>query len=265
MANTTDEYAVDEVKTQDTDQAAATQTDSSTEGTTSSFSEADTSEAQAANTKSYADLITSQYNDYIQGKQNQIDYQTEQSINQTQRQYDDAVSEYQKQYRDLTTGMYQTMDNNALMARVNGQRGGMGTLSVNTAQADYQAQRQELSLKQQQLATDTAREIEELRANGEFEKADALLEARQLQFQQLYADAVRVDENQYANEQYETVLQREDASIEREQATTERNYKRELGMAFLNAGVVPPDDILTEMGIDATTAKTIANRIALGY
>lgn len=277
MANKPEESAVAEVKveeaaqepeTQETSTTASTETpEASTEASTETpaFSEADTAEAQAANTRSYADLITNQYNAYIQGKQNQIDYQTQQAVNDTQRQYDDAVSGYQKQYRDLTTSMYQNIDNNALMARANGQRGGMGTLSVNTAQADYQAQRQALAMKQQQLATDTARQIEELRANGEFDKADALLEARQLEFQQLYADAVRVDENQYANEQYETAIEREDAAIDLEQQTNERNYRRELGMAFLSAGVVPPADILADMGIDAATAQTIASRIALGY
>ena len=266
MANKPEESAVAEVKVEEVAQGPETSTETPVTSTeTPSFSEADTAEAQAANTRSYADLITNQYNAYIQGKQNQIDYQTEQAVNNTQRQYDDAVSGYQKQYRDLTATMYQNIDNNALMARANGQRGGMGTLSVNTAQADYQAQRQALAAKQQQLATDTAREIEELRANGEFDKADALLEARQMMFQQLYADAVRVDENQYANEQYETAIEREDAAIDLEQQTNERNYRRELGMAFLSAGVVPPADLLADMGIDETTAKTIANRIALGY
>lgn len=281
MANKNEETAVNTTRAEDevvqtpaasdasAEQTATEQTtpDASTEATTETpaFPEADTAAAQAANTRSYADLITNQYDAYIQGKQNQIDYQTQQAVNNTQRQYDDAVSGYQKQYRDLTTSMYQNIDNNALMARANGQRGGMGTLSVNTAQADYQAQRQALATKQQQLATDTARQIEELRANGEFEKADALLEARQLEFQQLYADAVRVDENQYANEQYETAIEREDAAIDLEQQTNERNYRRELGMAFLSAGVVPPADILADMGIDAATAQTIASRIALGY
>lgn len=233
--------------------------------------EADTQEAQAANTKSYADNITAQYDAYIQGKQNQIDYQTEYQQNQAKRNYEDAVASYQKQYRDLTASMYQDMDNQALTSYVNGQRGGMATRNVSEIQNDYQLQRQALAAQQQKLATDTAREIEDLRAQGEFDKADALLEARQQEFQQLYADAVRVDENQYTNQQYETTLDREDAAIEREQAAIQREqdasdlaYTRSIGMMFLQQGLLPPDSILNSMGLDRATAAALVEQIKLG-
>ena len=233
--------------------------------------DAETQEAKAANTKSYADNISKQYDAYVQGKQNQIDYQTEYQQNQAERNYADAVAGYQKQYRDLTSSMYQNMDNQALSSYVSGQRGGMATRSVGEIQNDYQLQRQALANKQQKLATDTAREIEDLRAQGEFDKADALLEARQQEFQQLYADAVRVDENQYTNQQYDTALEREDAAIEREEAATEREYQeqdtaylRSLGMMFLQQGVIPPDNVLSSMGIDRATAQSLVSQIKLG-
>lgn len=226
--------------------------------------EADTQESKAANTKSYADSITKQYDAYLQGTQNQIDYQTQYKENQARRNYEDAVAGYQKQYRDLTASMYQNMDNQALSSQISGQRGGMATRSVGEIQNDYQQQRQALAFQQQKLATDTAREIENLRAQGEFDKADALLEARQQEFQQLYADAVRVDENQYANQQYDTAVEREDEAIAREQETSDLAYTRSIGMMFLQQGLLPPDTILSSMGLDRATAQALVEQIKLG-
>ena len=172
--------------------------------------------------------------------------------------------DYQKQYRDATAKMYQGMDNQALMSDVSGQYGGMATASVADIQSAYQQQRQQLALQQQKLALDTAREIEDLRAQGEYDKADALLKARQLEAQQLYDDAVRVDENRWSNQQYQAALDREDAAIQRDQQNSDLDYQRSMGMAFLNNGILPPDNILSAMGIDAATAQQYINAVQLG-
>ena len=221
-------------------------------------------EAAASNTKSYADMISQQYDSYIQQKQNNIDYQTRIQQEKAARAYEDAIGNYQKQYRDATAKMYQGMDNQALMSDVSGQYGGMATASVADIQSTYQQQRQQLALQQQKLALDTARAVEDLRAQGEFDKADALLQARQLEAQQLYDDAVRVDENRWSNQQYQTALDREDAAIQREQEQSDIDYQRSMGMAFLNYGLLPPDNILTAMGIDAATAQQYINAVQMG-
>lgn len=221
-------------------------------------------EAAASNTKSYADMISQQYDSYVQQKQNNIDYQTRIQQEKAARAYEDAIGNYQKQYRDATAKMYQGMDNQALVSDVSGQYGGMATASVADIQAAYQQQRQQLSLQQQKLALDTAREVEDLRKQGEFDKADALLQARQLEAQQLYDDAVRVDENRWSNQQYQTALDREDAEILREQQNSDLDYQRSMGMAFLNYGLLPPDNILSAMGIDAATAQKYINAVQMG-
>ena len=221
-------------------------------------------EAAASNTKSYADMISQQYDSYVQQQNNNIDYQTRIQQEKAARAYEDAIGNYQKQYRDATAKMYQGMDNQALMSDVSGQYGGMATASVAGVQSTYQQQRQQLALQQQKLALDTTREIESLRAQGEFDKADALLKARQLEAQQLYDDAVRVDENRWSNQQYQTALDREDAAIQREQQNSDLDYQRSMGMAFLNYGLLPPDNILTAMGIDAATAQQYINAVQMG-
>lgn len=220
--------------------------------------------AKSANTKSYADAINGQWNAYAQQQQNNIDQQTQQNVNKEQRSYEDSISDYQKQYRDATTNMYQGMDNAALTADVSGQRGGMATAQVNSIQNQYQRQRQSLALQQQKLATDTAREIEDLRAQGEFDKADALLKARQQQFQQLYEDAVRVDENQYSDWKYDNTLEREDQSIQRDQANSDKEYLQKLGQGFLNLGVMPSESMLNAMGMSQATAQLYINAVQAG-
>jgi hypothetical protein len=228
-------------------------------------SEADASDAAASNTKSYADSITQQYENYAKQQQNSIDYTTNKNINSAVRDYEDAVSDYRTNTQDLSTSMYQNMDNQALVSRANGQYGGMATASVGAVQSDYQAQRQALAREQQKLATDTLREVEDLRAQGEFDKADALLAANQQKFQALYEDAVRVDENQYSNNQWQTTLDREDAEIQRQQEQSDKEYLQQLGQAFLSAGAMPSTAMLEAMGLDQGTAQLYINMVLAGY
>jgi hypothetical protein len=237
---------------------------STVDGVTPSADSISADDAKNTNTKSYADKINSQWAAYMQQQNNNIDQQTQQNVNKAQRSYADSLSSYRKQYGDATTDMYQGMDNAALTADVSGQRGGMATAQVNSVQNQYQQQRQQLALQQQKLATDTAREIEDLRAQGEFDKADALLKARQQQFQQLYEDAVRVDENQYSNWQYDNTLEREDQSIQRDQQNADKEYLQKLGQGFLNLGVMPSESMLTAMGMSQATAQLYINAVQAG-
>lgn len=220
--------------------------------------ESQRAEASAANTKSYAEEIRGQYDAYAAQQQENIDHRVQQDTAQAQRAYEDQIGAYQKQYRDYTKNMYQGMDNAALQSRVNGQFGGMATAQAGAVRNAYQNQRQQLSLRQQKLATDTLREIEDLRAQGAFDKADALLQARQQEFQALYEDAVRVDENKYGNEVYQN-------DVDREQAQNDRAYLQQLGQAFMSMGVMPSESMLVAMGLDQATAQSYINAVKAGY
>jgi hypothetical protein len=222
-------------------------------------------EATASNTKSYADAITAQYDAYAKQQQNSIGYQTDQQVNSALRSYEDATGDYQSQDKSLAANMYNAMDNQALVSRANGQYGGILTAQVGAVQNDYQRQRQQLALQQQKLATDTLREVEDLRTQGEYDKADALLKANQQKFQALYEDAVRVDENRYANDQWQTALDREDAEIQRQQEQSEKSYLQQLGQLFLGAGAMPSAAMLEAMGLDQATAQQYINMLLAGY
>jgi len=234
-------------------------------------SDADNAAASAANTRSYADLINQQYQAYNQRQAAATDYATQQNINAAARTYEEAVPEYQRQYQTQTVNMLQGADNAALNARAGGEFGGMATLRTNTVQSAYQQQRQQLALQQQKLAADTIRQISSLRAQGEFDKADQLLRSRQREFQALYEDAIRVDENQWANEQYDITNAREDEgidrneeSIQRQKAQDDKQYLQSLGKTFLDAGVMPSDVMLSAMGLDQSTAQLYINAVLMG-
>lgn len=224
----------------------------------------ETEDAMAANTKSYADTINQKWDAYSQGKTSLVDEQVRQNQQSVRDNYEDSIASYQKQFRETTANMYQNMDNQALMSRVNGQYGGMATAQVGAVQNAYQAQRQQLALQQQQLATQTVREIDKLRAQGEFDKADALLAANQQRLQELYQEAIRVDENRWNNQVYDTTIQREDAEIERNQTATDKAYLQALGQTFLSIGAMPSEVMLEAMGLTKSTAQAYITAVQMG-
>ena len=220
--------------------------------------ESGTDNQDAANTRSHADLIGAQYDAYRKQQDQSIDRQTGQEIRQAVRDYQDVRPEYQEQFRRQTADMYQEMDNEALEARLEGAYGGMATARVGAIHSGYQQQRQALSLRQEELAADTLRTIGELRAKGEFDKADALLQSRQMELKALYDEAVRLDDNQWSNDQY-------DESAMREEQQDSRKYLRSMGQAFLDAGVMPSEEMLEAMNLSREMARSYVNAVLNGY
>ena len=70
-------------------------------------------------------------------------------------------------------------DNQALYAEWRGDKGGIGAVQYAAVQNAAMEQRRAVNQAQTKLSTDTARRIADLRSQGEFEKADALLELNQ--------------------------------------------------------------------------------------
>ena len=249
-----------------TDQATQTTTTEPTAEETAAAEQkaADASVASAANTKSYADQISGIYDLQQQAQEENIDYQTNTNIQSVQRTYEDGLQDYRDQYRDYTNSLYQGSDNAALNARANGQFGGTATANAAAVRSQYQQARNELSTQQRQAAIDTVNQINQLRMQGEYDKADAYLQNQQDKFAALYDDAIRVDENEYSNYQYQTSLDREDAAIQRTQENNDLSYIRQMGMTLLSAGIVPDSDVLEKMGMSETLARTYANMVLYG-
>lgn len=107
------------------------------------------------------------------------DYAVDQAVAELLAAQAEADAAYQSQRDQSYREERNALDNSALYAETRGDRGGIGQAQYNQIQAQAAANRQTVSAAQAQLAADTNRQIAQLRAEGEFEKADDLLEITQ--------------------------------------------------------------------------------------
>lgn len=110
---------------------------------------------------------------------NQTDYAVNQAVQQLLQAENEAKAQFQTQRNQIDQDERNALDNSALYAETRGDRGGIGQAQYNTIQATAAANRQAVNSAQTKLATDTARQVADLRAQGEFEKADNLMEIAQ--------------------------------------------------------------------------------------
>lgn len=115
----------------------------------------------------------------------QRDYAVEQGVNELQRALEDAQAQFQTQRNQASTDERKALDNSALYAEARGDRGGIGQEQYNLIQSSAAQNRLAVSQAQTKLSTDTARQIADLRAQGEFSKADDLLSLAQTYLSQL--------------------------------------------------------------------------------
>ena len=114
-----------------------------------------------------------------QQNENRVNYATQQAVADLQRAQEDAQLGFKEQAEAVARDERQGMDNAALYAQARGDKGGIGMAQYNEIQAAAAQNRLAVQQQQSKLSTDTARQIADLRAKGEFEKADAALEVAQ--------------------------------------------------------------------------------------
>lgn len=103
----------------------------------------------------------------------------DQAVQQLLAAQSEAQSLFADQQDQITLEERNALDNSALYAETRGDRGGIGQTQYNQIQAQAAANRQTVAAAQAKLASDTNQKIIELRANGEFETANDLLEISQ--------------------------------------------------------------------------------------
>lgn len=114
-----------------------------------------------------------------------IDYATSIGINELQRAREDAQGQFQTQRNQIAADEARAQDNQALYNERAGDRGGIGAAQYDSIANTAAQNRLTVNQAQTKLSTDTARQIADLRAQGEFEKADQLLQLSQSYLQQL--------------------------------------------------------------------------------
>lgn len=115
----------------------------------------------------------------------QVDYAVQQAVAELERALADAQIQYKEQAESVDRNARQAMDNSALYAEMRGDKGGIGQEQYNAIQNTQAQNHLAVQQAQTKLATDTQRQIADLRAQGEFQKADAALEITQSYLQQL--------------------------------------------------------------------------------
>ena len=104
------------------------------------------------------------------------DYAVNRGVNDLVRNVQDSKALYQTQRNQVNADEARALDNQVLYAEARGDRGGIGMSQYGGIQNTAATNRQVINSAEVKLQTDTARQIADLRAQGEFEKADKVLE-----------------------------------------------------------------------------------------
>ena len=104
------------------------------------------------------------------------DYAVNKGVNELTRNLQDSRALYQTQRNQADRDEAKALDNQVLYAEARGDRGGIGRSQYGGIQNAAANNRQVINSAEVKLQTATARQIADLRAQGEFEKADKVLE-----------------------------------------------------------------------------------------
>ncbi len=235
--------------------------------------------------KQIVDLQTEQAN-------KQIDYSVERGTNELNRAMEDAAKQYQTQRDQAAADEAQALDNQALYAEARGDRGGIGAAQYASIQNTAAQNRRAVNDAQVKLGTDTARQIADLRSQGEFQKADQLLSVTQSYLAQLkdleqwalgtnlgvdeFNSQLQqwVDEYNLKRQQYLADLDLSTAQVTGMFAdgTKTLQYQNALiqslansGNALLQSGVMPSRQQLEAMGMTEEQAKAYFNVKKIKY
>lgn len=120
-----------------------------------------------------------------QQAENTINYGVTRGVNELARVQQDAQQQYDTQLSQISRDEALARDNQALYAAARGDRGGIAAAQYDAIANRAAVNRQTVNSARIKLATDTQRQIADLRAQGEFQKADAALQLTQQYLAQL--------------------------------------------------------------------------------
>lgn len=206
----------------------------------------------------------------------QADYATEQGVKELQRVEEDAQKQFQTQRNQVDIDEAKALSNQALYSESRGDKGGIGAAQYASIQNTAAKNRLTVNQSQTKLATDTARQIADLRAQGEFQKADSLLEISQTYLTQLmqlqqWALSYNMSVDDFNNEvdrwkyNYEMQVAELTGTYRGEQTyaakKAEESKLADAGAALLDAGLMPSSAQLSAMGMTKSQAKSYINAI----
>lgn len=158
-------------------------------------------------TKDMEDMLQQISDSRKEQSQNAIDYNVKQGIDNLNRAMEDAAQQYQTERDQVAADEATALDNQALYAEARGDRGGIGEAQYASIQNNAAQNRLAVNQAQTKLATDTARQVEDLRAQGEFQKADELLSITQSYLSQLMSLKQWATETNLSVDEFNSKLQ----------------------------------------------------------
>lgn len=211
-----------------------------------------------------------------------VDNAVQQGVNELARAQEDAEKQFQTQQNQISADEAVALDNQALYAEARGDKGGIGAAQYASIQNTAATNRMTVNSARTKLATDTARQIADLRAQGEFQKADSLLTVTQNYLSQLMqleqwglSTNLSVDEFNANLQQWEAEFELEIGQIlgsyqgaptlaaQQFEYTVNENNRQQLasmGQAMLAAGIQPTADQIKAMGL---TESQVASMLAM--
>lgn len=161
-----------------------------------------------------------------------VDSRTEAALLELTRAEERAKAALGSERSRVAIDEARALDNAALYASLRGDQGGIGSAQYNYIMGAAEGSRARIAAEQRQLANDTASEISSLRAKGEYEKAEALLELAQDRLGKLtelykWSENYKLDQQKLENEiskwRAEFELKKEKLAEERSAASDRRN------------------------------------------
>lgn len=224
-------------------------------------------------TTTMEDQINKWFETSKQQQENRIDYGTNQGITELERAKEDAQEQFQTQRNQVDIDEAKALDNQALYAEARGDKGGIGQAQYNQIQNAAATNRMTVNKAQTKLATDTARQIADLRAQGEFQKADAVLTLTQNYLSQLFQLGQWAAEYNLSIDQFNASLRQWAAEYEMGMAElgmaqdqwqwqvgqAEQENLANAGWAILDAGIMPSESQLAAMGLTPQQATDLLN------
>ena len=228
-------------------------------------------QAKKADTGKFKDYLDQWLSAAQEQQTGKIDYATEQGVKELQRAEEDAKDKFQAQRDQVDVDEARAKDNQALYAEARGDKGGIGQSQYDAIMNTAAQNRLQVNSAQTKLSTDTARQIADLRAQGEFEKADALLTLSQNYLSQLMSLEQWALEYNLSVDQFNASLDQWKAQYEMQvseitgtfrgsptfsAAQAERSTLASAGEALLKMGIMPSADQLAAMGLTNQQAKS---------
>lgn len=220
-----------------------------------------------------ADSIKSLYEQMQKQSDASTDYAVNQAVTELERAQEDAQKGFRDQRNQVNIDEAQARNNQVLYAAARGDRGGITARQYDSISNTAAKNRQAIAEQQQKLATDTSRQIADLRAQGEFEKANNLLQITQQKMAQLFELQQYEDQQAYNEKQLEmseaqlTGIYNGKPTYEAEWNQKQWDYNTQkdskawaydVAMQSIQLGVMPTNDVLNAAGLNYDTAKQMA-------